>query len=140
ISAVRSADAYANLLLPARIQRAGLSGPDAALATELTYGTLRRRGYYDVVISLAARRDVSGIDPAVLDVLRLGCHQLLSMRTASHAAVDESVSLTRQVAREATGFVNAVLRTVSRETPESWATRAIATARGADERIAIEHS
>ena len=35
------------------------------------------------------------IDPAVLDALRLGVHQLLSTRVASHAAVNESVELAR---------------------------------------------
>ena len=56
ISAVRESDAYANLLLPVRLDRAKLSGQDAALATELAYGTLRMLGYYDRVIELAARR------------------------------------------------------------------------------------
>ena len=91
ILAVRDSDAYANLLLPVRLERAKLSAADAGLATELTYGTLRRQGYYDAVIALAAGRPVEKIDPAILDVLRLACHQLLSMRVAQHAAVDESV-------------------------------------------------
>src|SRR5690554_6979657 len=83
ISAVRESDAYANLLLPVKLERAGLHGADAGLATELTYGTLRQRGYYDAVIELAAGRAVEKIDPPILDVLRLGAHQLLSMRVAS---------------------------------------------------------
>ncbi|HUG50731.1 MAG TPA: transcription antitermination factor NusB, partial [Terrimesophilobacter sp.] len=68
ISAVRESDAYANLLLPVRLDRAKLSGPDAALATELTYGTLRMIGYYDRVIELAARRPAGQIDAPILDV------------------------------------------------------------------------
>ena len=109
ISAVRESDAYANLLLPVRLERAKLSGPDAALATELTYGTLRMLGYYDRVIELAARRPAGQIDAPILDVLRLGVHQLLSMRVAQHAAVDEAVSQAREVgSRSATGFVNGV--------------------------------
>ena len=44
ILAVRESDAYANLLLPVRLQRARLSTADAGFATELTYGTLRRQG------------------------------------------------------------------------------------------------
>jgi 16S rRNA (cytosine967-C5)-methyltransferase len=71
ISAVRDSDAYANLLLPGRIARARLSPADAALATELTYGTLRMQGYYDRVIARAAGRPVDRIDPPILDVLRL---------------------------------------------------------------------
>ena len=78
LRAVHESDAYANLLLPTAITRAGLSTADAALATELTYGTLRRQGTYDAVISIAADRPVADIDPAVLDALRLGVHQLLS--------------------------------------------------------------
>lgn len=141
IRAVSEADAYANLALPVAIDRAKLSTADAALATELTYGTLRGLGYYDAVISLAAGRSTDTIDAPILDVLRLGAHQLLSMRTAVHAAVDESVSLARAVgSRSATGFVNAVLRTLTRTPPETWRERVLATATTHDERLALEHS
>ncbi|WP_166871884.1 RsmB/NOP family class I SAM-dependent RNA methyltransferase [Salinibacterium sp. ZJ450] len=141
IAAVRDSDAYANLLLPVRMSRAALSTADAALATELTYGTLRRQGYYDAVIAIAAGRAVDQIDPPILDVLRLATHQLLSMRTAQHAAVDEAVSLARSVgSRSATGFVNGVLRTITRTDPAEWQRRAIATATTDDERLSIEHS
>jgi 16S rRNA (cytosine967-C5)-methyltransferase len=80
IMAVRETDAFANLLLPVKLERARLSPQDAALATELTYGTLRQQGYYDAVIELAAGRSTDEIDSPILDVLRLGTHQLLSMR------------------------------------------------------------
>ncbi|MES1169744.1 MAG: transcription antitermination factor NusB, partial [Leifsonia sp.] len=130
IIAVRESDAYANLLLPVRLDRAKLSEADAALATELTYGTLRLSGYYDRVIELAARRSASEIDPAILDVLRLACHQLLSMRVAQHAAVDEAVSLAKTVgSNSATGFVNGVLRTITRSPADEWHSRALATAK-----------
>ena len=62
IRAVRDSDAYANLLLPVRLERAKLSTADAGLATELTYGTRRRQGYYDAVIALAAGR-LHPLDP-----------------------------------------------------------------------------
>lgn len=141
IRAVHESDAYANLLLPTSITRAGLSGPDAALATELTYGTLRRQGTYDAVVAIAADRPASDIDPAVLDALRLGVHQLLSTRVASHAAVNESVELVRNAgARGAAGFANAVLRRVSRDTPGDWMTRIADSARSDDERLGLIHS
>ncbi|MCU1408984.1 MAG: methyltransferase [Microbacteriaceae bacterium] len=141
IAAVRESDAYANLLLPVRIKRAALNTADAALATELTYGTLRMQGYYDRVIALAAGRPVSAIDPAVLDVLCLGTHQLLATRVATHAAVNESVSLARQVAsRSAVGFTNGVLRTISRTSPEEWRERVLTAAESADDRLAAEYS
>ena len=113
--------AYANLELPAILRRARLSGRDAAFATELAYGTLRWRGFYDAVIAIAAQRPVSAIDAGVLDVLRLGAHQVLSMRVPPHAATDQSVALARAVSgRAATGFVNAVTRRIAEHSAQHW--------------------
>ena len=136
LEAVRADEAYANLLLPTRIRRAGLDRADAAFATELTYGTLRMQGFYDRVIELAANRPASAIDPAVLDVLRLGAHQLLATRVATHAAVNEQVELARRVAPKAAGFANAVLRTISRTSPEEWRELVAEGARSEDARLA----
>ncbi|MBG6238080.1 16S rRNA (cytosine967-C5)-methyltransferase [Mycetocola sp. CAN_C7] len=137
--AVSTDDAYANLLLPTLIDRAALNTADAGLATELTYGTLRLRGYYDRVISLAAGRPVTEIDAGILDVLRLGAHQLLATRVAQHAAVNESVALARLIgSRSAVGFTNGVLRTISRSTPEEWRERVLAAASNADDRLAAD--
>ena len=141
IMAVRETDAYANLLLPVKLERARLTPPDAALATELTYGTLRQQGYYDAVIELAAGRSTDEIDSPILEVLRLGTHQLLSMRVAQHAAVDEAVSLAKEVgSRSATGFVNGVLRTITRSEPATWHDRVMAKPRNDDERLSLAHS
>ena len=141
ITAVREDDAYANLLLPTKLSRAKLSTADAALATELSYGTLRMRGYYDRVIALAAGRSTDKIDPVVLDVLELAAHQLLGMRVATHAAVNESVELARLVAsRSATGFVNGVLRTITRSEPDEWLDRVLDAAENVDSRLSAEYS
>jgi len=138
LRAVDADDAYANLLLPRLIERAGLSEADARLTTELTYGTLRRRGTYDAVITAAADRPVEKIDPAVLDALRLGVHQIMSTRIASHAAVYETVQLVRRAAGgPASGFANAVLRRISRDTPGEWMARIQDSARSDDERLAL---
>ncbi len=113
--------AYANLELPIVLRRQKVDGRDAAFATELTYGATRMRGLYDAVIAVAARREVDRIDPPVLDTLRLGVHQLLGMRVATHAAVDETVALARQVnGIGASGFVNAVLRRVAERDRDAW--------------------
>ncbi|WP_413466762.1 RsmB/NOP family class I SAM-dependent RNA methyltransferase [Microbacterium sp. LRZ72] len=138
---VTASDAYANLLLPAAIARAGLSAADAAFATELTYGTLRRRGYYDAVIALAARRDVERIDAPVLDALRVSAHQLLATRVASHAAVNEGVELAREHGgRGVAGFANGVLRSIARDDPGQWRTRVLETAKSDLERLALAHA
>ncbi len=121
LSAVSGRGAYANLLLPAALRDAGLTGRDAALATELVYGTLRGRGTYDAIIGLCADRDLDRIDPPVREVLRVGAHQLLGTRIKPHAAVATTVDLAAAVAgRRRAGFVNAVLRRVGTRDLESW--------------------
>ncbi|WP_259346218.1 RsmB/NOP family class I SAM-dependent RNA methyltransferase [Curtobacterium sp. ME26] len=140
LRAVQVDDAYANLLLPTRIRRAGLSARDAAFATELTYGSIRMLGRYDAIVGVASGRRVDDIESDVLDVMRLGVHQLLGMRTPTHAAVSATVELTREVgARRATGFVNAVLRKVAAKTDDEW--DALVTAgRGGDALLATRWS
>jgi len=140
LRAVREDDAYANLLLPSLLAEARLSSADAGLATELTYGTLRLRGYYDRVLSLVIDRDFSRLDPEVLDALRLGAHQLLGMRVAAHAAVGESVALVGSAGKgSAKGFANGVLRTLTRSTPDEWRERALAGLSGVD-KLAAEYA
>lgn len=113
--------AYANLELPRRLRRATLEPRDAAFATELVYGVCRMRGLYDPVISRCAGRELDSIDAPVLDVVRLGAHQLLGMRVPAHAAVAESVALARDaVGAGAAGFVNAVLRRISEKSVGDW--------------------
>ena len=51
---------------------AAITGTDAAFATELTYGTLRRSGVLDAVISAGAKPRCGRARPAVRAVLRLG--------------------------------------------------------------------
>jgi 16S rRNA (cytosine967-C5)-methyltransferase len=118
---VAERDAYANLMLPSVLAQRGLTGRDAALATELTYGTLRGQGTYDAVLAACSARALAKIDPPVLDVLRLGTHQLLATRVRPHAAVATSVELAKSVAPGgAPGFVNAVLRQVASRDLAGW--------------------
>jgi 16S rRNA (cytosine967-C5)-methyltransferase len=119
LRAVADRDAYANLLLPALLTERGLTGRDAAFATELTYGTLRGRGTYDAILAACSDRDQ--LDPPVRDVLRLGAHQLLATRVSAHAAVATSVDLAKDVCGpRPSGFVNAVLRRVATRDLDAW--------------------
>ncbi|GAB2515012.1 RsmB/NOP family class I SAM-dependent RNA methyltransferase [Paramicrobacterium agarici] len=141
LMAVDADEAYANLLLPHEIARASLAPNDAALATELCYGTLRRRGHYDAVIENAAHRPIDHIDMPVRNALRLGAHQLLATRVAPHAAVNESVALARRFASHSSaGFVNGVLRTISRDDDAAWTERLLADVDDAAEALSIEHA
>jgi 16S rRNA (cytosine967-C5)-methyltransferase len=123
LRAVSERDAYANLALPAMLRERGITGRDAAFATELTYGACRTRGLLDAVIGHAAGRPPDRIDPVLLDLLRLGTYQLLRTRVEQHAAVSttvEQAGIEFDSARA--GFVNGVLRTVARRDEQSWIT------------------
>ncbi|GAB3167137.1 transcription antitermination factor NusB [Myceligenerans halotolerans] len=126
---VDESDAYANLVLPPLLADRRIRGRDAGFATELTYGTLRMRGRYDAVLAHCVDRPLDDLDAGVLDVLRLGVHQLLGMRVPSHAAVSETVALARaNVGAGPAQFVNAVLRRVSEASLEEWLARITAGA------------
>lgn len=119
VRAVRTQDAYANLVLPQAIRDHQLVGRDAGFATELAAGTLRRLGTYDAVID--ACLDHGKVKPRIRDVLRLGVHQLLGMRVGSHAAVSTTVDLARaRAGARSSGLVNAVLRKVSEHDLDTW--------------------
>lgn len=121
LRAVSEKDAYANLALPALLRERGISGRDAAFATELTYGTCRTRGLLDAIIGEAAGRSPDRIDPVLLDLLRLGAYQLLRTRVEQHAAVSttvEQAGIEFDSARA--GFVNGVLRTIAGRDEAAW--------------------
>jgi 16S rRNA (cytosine967-C5)-methyltransferase len=140
LAAVREKDAYANLVLPGLLRERGITGRDAALATELAYGALRGQGLYDAVIQACVDRPLAQVDPPVLDVLRLGAHQLLKTRIPPHAAVSATVDLARRVVSAGpVAFVNAVLRKVAAKDLAQW----VAELAPADDRLgalALEHS
>ncbi|MFL6125860.1 RsmB/NOP family class I SAM-dependent RNA methyltransferase, partial [Actinophytocola sp.] len=118
---VRARDAYANLLLPQILRERRITGRDAALATELAYGACRCIGLLDEVLAACVDRPLVKVEPALLDVLRLGCYQLLRTRIPSHAAVASTVDLVRaEHGSRSSGFVNAVLRKVAERSEEEW--------------------
>jgi 16S rRNA (cytosine967-C5)-methyltransferase len=100
---------YANLVLPDLLAESGLDTRDKAFATELTYGTIRRRRSLDWVVSAHITRDP---DDHVLRLLHLGAYQLVFAGVPAHAAVDETVALAPSWGR---GFVNAVMRRVAED-------------------------
>ncbi len=99
--------AYSNLALRRTLERARLSARDAALASELTYGTIRRRLSLDHALEPLLERPLETAPKAARALLRLGAYQVLFTRIPPHAAVAESVALALPRQR---GFVNAVLR------------------------------
>ncbi len=100
--------AYANLVLGPMLATSGLTDMDRRFVTELVYGTTRMRRACDSIVD---RFVTSPPDDATRSVLRLGAYQLVFAGVPPHAAVGETVGLAPKRTR---GFVNAVLRKVSR--------------------------
>jgi 16S rRNA (cytosine967-C5)-methyltransferase len=85
---------------------------DTGFVRTLVLGVLRWRSRLDFVIDTFAKGE---IEPEIRDILRLGALQLLFTHVAPHAAVGETVQL---VPLRARGFVNAILRRISKGAPE----------------------
>jgi 16S rRNA (cytosine967-C5)-methyltransferase len=112
---------YSNLLLPKALSQSSLDERDRAFATELVYGTLRMQGRHDWILGQASDRPWLDVDPALVDVARLGAHQLFEMRVPTHAAVSATVELGRKVLGESkAAFLNAILRKVSKKSLDEY--------------------
>ncbi len=112
---VAARGAFADRALEAELGRRRLEPRDAALATELVYGTLRWQRYLDWLLGPCARRRLDGLDPRVLAALRMSAYQLTFLdRVPAFAAVNDAVTLARAAGSGAAAFVNAVLRAFTR--------------------------
>jgi len=140
LRAVAERDAYVNLVLPAMLTEHGITGRDAAFATELVHGTVRRQGTYDAVIDHVASKGIGSIDAPVLDALRLGAHQLLCMRVPAHAAVSTTVDVVRrEVGHKPVHFTNALLRSIGKRDLDGWLD-VVTAGLGGDEATAVRTS
>ena len=108
---VTSHGAYLNLRL--KKVRMHLSEADARFVTALCCTTLDRLLYIDHVL----KGFVNGTQkPAIRNILRMGCCELLFLSTPPYAAISENVSLCKAIGKAPlANFVNAVLRRIDRE-------------------------
>jgi 16S rRNA (cytosine967-C5)-methyltransferase len=90
---------------------------DRALAAEIATGVQRWRAALDHLIVQFSKRSLDRLDFEVVEILRLSAYQMLHLtRVPASAIVDDAVDLTRRVGKQsAGGFVNAVLREISRQ-------------------------
>jgi 16S rRNA (cytosine967-C5)-methyltransferase len=96
-----------------------LPDADRRLAHELAAGVLRQRTFLDQQLAPLIPRGWESVSAPLQDILRLGVYQLTALeRVPSHAAVDTSVALAKSIGgARAGGFVNAVLRRLTRVDP-----------------------
>ena len=121
LTEVNRNEGYSNLLLPQALNASKLEERDRALVTELLYGTIRMQGKHDWVLAQISDRPWSEVDPGIVDICRLGVHQIHEMRIPDHAAVAATVEVARKrIGESKASFVNALLRSVTRKSMDDW--------------------
>ncbi len=149
---VETQGAFADELLFARLADPNLKREDAALATELALGVLRRQRLLDFLIGQqleastgkgrskqpSGKSDAARLDPEVRIALRLGLYQLRWLtRIPARAAVHEAVELVKRARKSsAASLVNAVLRNAPQQSTEEVIPQDLPPG----ERLAILHS
>jgi 16S rRNA (cytosine967-C5)-methyltransferase len=140
LTEVNRNEGYSNLLLPQALNASKLEERDRALVTELLYGTIRMQGKHDWVLAQISDRPWSEVDPGIVDICRLGVHQIHEMRIPDHAAVAATVEVARKrIGESKASFVNALLRSVTRKSIEDWFSP-LEKIKDPVERLAIQYS
>ncbi len=121
LTEVNRNEGYSNLLLPQALNASKMDDRDRSLVTELLYGTIRMQGKHDWVLSQISDRPWSEVDTGIVDICRLGVHQIHEMRIPDHAAVAATVEVARKrIGESKASFVNALLRSVTRKSIDDW--------------------
>ena len=115
--ATRRQGAWSDGILKEYVQRDRLERRDAALAATLTYGVMQNRMLLDHYLEQVVSGGLSRLQPAMLDILRLGAYQILLLDKIPDSAADnEAVEQTkRYVNQKAAGMTNGALRALSRK-------------------------
>lgn len=108
---------YSHIALAAVLEKYQyLSKQERSFLTRLTEGTLEKQIELDYILNLFSKTKVNKMKPAIRCILRMGVYQLKYMDAVpASAACNEAVRLAeRKGFRNLKGFVNGVLRNVSR--------------------------
>ncbi len=128
LTEVEERSRWSNLAVPDAIASLP-EARDRAFAAHLAYETLRWEGTLDAALAGVLTRPFADVEPPLRRLLRLGAVQLLVSDVPDRAAVDTSVRLAGEVvprgrAKGASGFVNGVLRALTRSRADlGWPTR-----------------
>ncbi|WP_438446755.1 16S rRNA (cytosine(967)-C(5))-methyltransferase RsmB [Gorillibacterium sp. sgz5001074] len=138
LTRVDTDQAYSNLLLNQALTKLKLERQEAALATELVYGTIQRLNTIDYFLGRFASKGLERLQPWVRSLLRLSFYQIRYLdRIPPHAAVNEAVNLAKKRGHQGiAGLVNGILRSVLREKDRLTLPEKLPAA----ERLALEES
>ena len=107
---------YSNIALNKFLKDSKLTNKDRGLATEIVYGVVANKRTLDYMINKKSKIKVKKMNHSVRIILRMGVYQLLYLdRVADYGVIDEAVKMMKKIDRRSSGFVNAILRNISRE-------------------------
>lgn len=109
-------EGYSNIALEQILENENFNSQDAGFITEIVLGTIRNKILLETIIAKYSNIKVNKISPSAMSALLTGAYQIHFMdRTPDSAACNESVKIASKFAgQKVRGFVNAVLRSVSR--------------------------
>lgn len=108
-------DAYVNKLLADTFKNKTIENKDKGLINELVLGSIENRYLLDFIISQFSNIKIKKMSVSVRNILEMGTYQLLFLDKIPDSAVcNESVKLAKKYASRSSGFINAVLRNISR--------------------------
>lgn len=124
-------------ILSSSLQKCDLNQHEKRWVMELVYGVTRMKLQLDAMIMASFKGRYRKAQHAVKSLLRMGTFQLKYMQTSEHAAINETVALSRKVKQsQASGLINAVLR----KTQKMELEQIVANSTNALERLSIETS
>lgn len=112
---------YSNIELDSSIKKYALEGAEKGLYSRIVYGVLERLYTLDAIIESVSTRKLETLDAEIKAILRVGAYQLHFLdKIPQSAAVNESVNLAKKFGKGAMGYVNGVLRSVSKIKPDEF--------------------
>lgn len=88
---------------------------DISYITKNIYGVLENKLYLDYIIGKLSKIRFNKLDKIVLLILEVGIYNIHFLKRKNYAVVNELVNITKDMSKNAKGFVNAILRSFIRD-------------------------
>lgn len=112
-------NAYSNIVLDEMIKqnKDNLNEKDIGLISEIVYGVTTWKLTLDTIIKKYSKIRLKKISPWILNILRMSIYQIVFLdKIPKSAAVNEGVNLSKRYGhKSSSGFVNAILRKVTKQ-------------------------
>ena len=110
---------YSNLAINKNLRESNLDNRDKALVTELVYGVIEKKLFINHIINKVSKIKVKKMSHPVKIALQIAVYEMIWLdSTKDYASINEAVNLIKKLDKRSSGFVNGVLRNISRQKDE----------------------